>query len=109
MEVYFTCNIGAANCSFLPQTEKITEEVEVRLYSNIGMAQVDKGRNEENGVRVQVADPDLVVKKKALEKRMDRNPKAPLEEILKNNNLTGARVGVALPLWRPPAAELLVM
>ena len=81
----------------------------MRLYSNIGLAQVNEGRNEENGVRVQIADPDLIVEKKALKKRMDGNPKTPLEEILKNNNLTGAGVGVALPLWCPPAAELLVM
>ena len=40
---------------------------------------------------------------------MDGNPKAPFEEILKNNNLTGVGVGVALPLWRPPPAELLVV
>ena len=52
IEVYSTCNLGAYNCSFLLQTEKITEEVEVRLYSNIGFAQVNEGRNEENGVRV---------------------------------------------------------
>jgi len=109
IEVYSTCNLGASNCSFLLQTEKIMEEVEVRLYSNIGFAQVNEGRNKENGVWVQIADPDLIVEKKPLEKRMDGNPKAPLEEILKNNNLTGARVGVALPLWRPPAAELLVV
>ena len=65
----------------------------MRLYSNIGLAQMNKGGDEKNGVRVQVADPDLIVKKKALEERMDRNPKAPLEEILKNDNFTGAGSG----------------
>jgi len=70
---------------------------------------MNKGGDEKNGVRVQVADPNLVVKKKALEERMDRNSKAPPEEIFKNNILTGAGVGVAFPFWRPPAAELLVM
>ena len=109
IEVYSTCNLGASNCSFLPQTEKIAEEVEVRLYSNIDLAQVNERRNEENGVQVQIANLDLIVEKKPLKKRMDGNPKAPLEEILKNNNLTGTGVRVALPIWRPPAAELLVV
>ena len=56
---------------------------------------------------MQVADPNLIVKKKALEERMDGNPKTPLEEIFKNDNLTGARVGVAFSLWRPPRKERL--
>ena len=81
----------------------------MRLYPNIGLTQVNEGRDEENRVRVQVVEPDLVVKKKALEERMDRNPKAPLEEIFKNDNLTGTGVGVAFTFWRPPAAELLVI
>jgi hypothetical protein len=41
----------------------------VWLYSNIGLAQMDEGRNKENGVRVQIADPDLVVKKETLERK----------------------------------------
>jgi len=58
---------------------------------------------------VQIADPDLIVKKKTLEERVDRNPKAPLEKIFKNYNLTGTRVGVALPFRRPPAIEFLTV
>jgi hypothetical protein len=41
---------------------------------------------------VQIANPNLVVKAKALEERMNRNPKSPLEEILEYNNLT--RLGI---------------
>ena len=70
---------------------------------------MDEGRNKKNGVRVQIAEPDLIVKKKSLEKGMDRNPKAPLEKILENNDLTGTRVGITLPFRRPPAAELLAV
>jgi len=81
----------------------------VRLYPNIGLAQMDEGRNKKNGVRVQIADPDLILKKKTLEKRVDRNPKAPLEKIFENHDLTGTRVGIALPVWRSPAAELLAV
>jgi len=109
IEVYSTCNLGASNRSLLPQTEKITEKIEVRLYSNIGLAQMDKSGNKKNLVRVKIADPDLIVQKKPLEKRMDRNPKTSLEKIFENYNLTGTGVGVALPLWRPPAAELLAV
>jgi len=58
---------------------------------------------------VQIADPDLIVKKKALEGRVDRNPKAPLEKIFKYYDLTDTGVGVALPFRRPPAAELLAV
>ena len=55
---------------------------------------------------MQIANPDLIVQKKTLKKRMNRNTKASLDEILKNDDLTSARVGVALPLRFPPAAEL---
>ena len=58
---------------------------------------------------MQIADPDLIVKKKALEKRVDRNTKAPLEKIFKDYDLTGMGVGVAFPFRHPPAAELLVV
>ena len=40
---------------------------------------------------------------------MNGNPKSPFEEIIKDYNLTDAGVGVALPIWRPPAAEFLVV
>jgi hypothetical protein len=109
IEVYSTCNLGASNCSFLPQTKKVAKKIEVRLYSNIGLTQMDEGRDKKNGVQVQIAYLDLIVKKKTLEKRVDRNPKAPLEKIFKNHDLTGTRVGVALPFRRPPAAELLAV
>ena len=56
------------------------KKIEVQLYPNIGLAQMNKGGDKKNCVRVQNADPDLIVKKKALEERMDRNPKAPFEK-----------------------------
>jgi hypothetical protein len=48
IEVYSTCNLGASNRSLFPQTEKITKKIEVRLYSNIGLAQMDESGNEKN-------------------------------------------------------------
>jgi len=109
IEVFSTCNLGASNCSFLPQKEKITKEIEVRLCSNIGLAQMDECGDKKNRVRVQIANPDLIVEKKTLEKRMDGNPKTPFKEIFEDYNLTGAGVGVALPLWCPPSSELLTV
>jgi len=109
IEVYSTYNLRASSCSLLPQTKKITKKVDVQLYPNIGLAQMNEGGDEKNRVWVQVADPDLIVKKKALEERVDRNPKSPLEKIFKNYDLTGTGVGVAFPFRRPPAAELLVV
>ena len=70
---------------------------------------MDEGRDKENRVQVQIANPDLIVKEKTLEKRMNGNPKSPFEVILKNYDLTNAGVGVTLSLWCPPAAELLVV
>jgi hypothetical protein len=37
---------------------------------------------------MQIANPNLIVKAKTLEERMNRNPKSPLEEILEYNDLT---------------------
>ena len=70
---------------------------------------MDESIDKENRVRVQIANPDLIVKDKTLKKRMNGNSKSPFEVILKNYNLTGAGVGVTLSLWCPLAAELLVV
>jgi hypothetical protein len=37
---------------------------------------------------MQIANPNLIVQAKTLEERMNRNPKSPLEEIFKYNDLT---------------------
>ena len=81
----------------------------MRLYPNIGLAQMNEGGDKENGVRVQIANPDLIVKKKTLKKRMNGNPKSRFEIILKDYDLTGAGVRVTLSFWCPPAAEFLVV
>jgi len=70
---------------------------------------MDKGGYKENGVWVQIANPDLVVKEKTLQKRMNGNPKSPLEKILENYDLTGARVRVAFPFRCSLAFEFLIM
>jgi len=48
IEVYSTYNLGASNCSLLPQTKKVVKKVEVRLYSNIGLAEMNKGGDKKN-------------------------------------------------------------
>ena len=55
---------------------------------------------------MQIANPDLIIQKKTLKKRMNRNPKAPLNEIFEHDDLTGTRVGEALSFRRSPAVEL---
>jgi len=70
---------------------------------------MDECGDKKNRVQVQIANPDLIVEKKTLEKRMNGNPKTPLKEILEDNNLTGVGVGVALPLRRPPSSEFLIV
>jgi len=65
--------------------------------------------DKKNGVRVQDADPDLIVKKKSLKERMNWNPKSPLEIILEDYNLTNAGIGVPHSFQCPPAAELLIV
>ena len=70
---------------------------------------MNEGRDKENRVRVQIANSDLIIKEKTLNKRMNGNPKSPFEVILKDYDLTGAGVGETLSIRRPPAAELLVV
>jgi hypothetical protein len=70
---------------------------------------MNESGNKKNGVRVQVVDLDLILKKKTLKERMNWNPKYPLEIIFKNYNLTSAGVGVTLPFQCSPAVELLIV
>jgi hypothetical protein len=58
---------------------------------------------------MQIANPNLVVKAKALEERMNRNPKYPLEEIFEYDDLIGLGIGKAFRVRRSPASELLIM
>jgi hypothetical protein len=44
---------------------------------------------------MQIANPNLIVKAKTLEERMNRNLKSPLEEILEYNDLTRLGIGEA--------------
>jgi hypothetical protein len=79
------------------------------LDSPICLTQVDKNRNKENRVGMQIADPNLVVHTETLEEWMDRNPETPLEEIFKDNYLTRLGTGVAVATRWPPSSKLLVV
>ena len=77
------------------------------FYPNIGFTQLDEGRDKENRVWMQIANPDLIVKEKTLKKRMNGNPKSPFELIFKNYDLTGVGVGVTLSgALQPPSSWL---
>jgi len=56
------------------------EEVEMRLNTNKRLTELNEGCNKQNGVQVQIADPNLIIKKQPLKKRMDRHPKPLLEK-----------------------------
>jgi hypothetical protein len=93
----------------LPQAEQISKEVEMGLDSPIRLTKVDKNRNKENRVGMQIANPNLVIQTETLEEWMDRNPKTPLEEIFKDNYLTRLGIGVAIAARWPPSSKLLVV
>jgi hypothetical protein len=82
-QVHSTGNFGAALGPLLPQAKQISKEVEMGLDSPIRLTQVDKNRNKENRVGMQIANPNLIIQTETLEEWMDRNPKTPLEEIFK--------------------------
>ena len=81
----------------------------MRLNTNKRLTELNEGCNKQNGVQVQIADPNLIIKKQPLKKRMDRHPKPLLEKIVKNNDLTSAGIRVTLPFRCSPAAKLLVV
>jgi hypothetical protein len=58
---------------------------------------------------MQIVNPNLIVKAKALEERINRNPKSPLEEIFEYNDLTELGIGEAFRVRRSSTSELLVM
>jgi adenine-specific DNA methylase len=76
----------------LLKTEKIAEEVEMWQKSPKSVTQMDERRDKKDRVGMQIANPDLVVQAKALEERMNRNPKSPLEIIFEYNDLTGSGI-----------------
>jgi hypothetical protein len=70
---------------------------------------VDKNKNKENRVGMQIANPNLVIQTETLEEWMHRNPKTSLEEIFKDNYLTRLGIGVAVTARWPPSSKLLVV
>jgi len=67
------------------------------LNANKCLTKVNEGRHKQNRVRVQIADPDLIVKQQSLKIWMNCHPKSPLEKILKNDNLTSSGIRVTFP------------
>jgi hypothetical protein len=65
-----------------PKIEKIAKEVKIWQKSPKSLTQMDEHRDKKDRVGMQIANPDLVVYAKALEERMNMNPKSPLEKNL---------------------------
>jgi hypothetical protein len=60
-QIHSIDNFGAALGPLLPQAKQISKEVEMGLDSPICLTQVDKDRNKEDRVRMQIANPNLVI------------------------------------------------
>ena len=108
VEVY-TPGYLRTTASFLPQTEKMVEKIEMGLETAICFAEMNKSGDKEDRVGMQIANPNLVVKIEPLKKRMYRNSKTPFKEILEHHDLTWLWIGVPLTLRRMPSCELLVV
>jgi hypothetical protein len=54
----------------------------VWFYTHKSFAKMNEGRNMKNGIGMQIANPNLVIQKWTLEKRMNWDPETPLKEIL---------------------------
>jgi hypothetical protein len=59
---------------------------------------MDENRNKEDRVGMQIADSNLVIQAEPLQKRMNRNPKTPLEKIFEDDYLTRLGIGVAVAI-----------
>jgi hypothetical protein len=57
---HFT-NVKPLLVPLLPQAKQISKEVEMGLDSPIRLTQVDKDRNKEDRVRMQIANPNLII------------------------------------------------
>jgi len=64
---------------------------------------MNKGSNKKDVIGMQIANPNLIIQKRTLEKRMNWDPKTPLKEIFKNDDLTRSRTGEAFSKGRPLA------
>jgi hypothetical protein len=53
------------------------------LDSPIRLTKMDENRNMEDRVGMHIADSNLIIQAETLQKRMDRNPKTPLEKNLR--------------------------
>jgi hypothetical protein len=108
-QVHSASNFGVTLGPLLPQAKQISIEVEMGLDSPIRLTKVDKNRNKENRVGMQIANHNIVIQIETLEEWMDRNPKTPLEEIFKDNYLTRLGIGVAVAARWSPSSKLPVV
>jgi hypothetical protein len=60
-QVHSAGNFGAALGPLLPQPKQISKEVEMGLDSPIRLTKVDKDRNKKDRVRMQIANPNLII------------------------------------------------
>ena len=95
--------------SFLPQTEKMAEKIEMGLEAAICFAEMYKRGDKKDRVGMHIANPNIIVKIEPLKKWMYRNPKSSFKEVFEHHDLTWLWIGVPLALLRTPSCELLVV
>ena len=64
---------------------------------------MNKGSNKMDVIGMQIVNPNLLIQKRTLEKRMNWDPKTPLKEIIKKDDLTRSQIGEAFSKGRPLA------
>jgi hypothetical protein len=88
IEVYSSYNLGYPMGTFLSRAEEIAKKIEVWFYASKGLVEMKESGNKKNRIEVHVADPNLIIKKQALQKRVT-GTQNPFEEIFKYNELSG--------------------
>ena len=73
------------------QVEKITKEIPVGLDPKKGFTKINKDRNVQNGIRIQMMDLNTIKRKKALKIVRGWKSKSALDEMLKNDKFINIR------------------
>ena len=56
----------------------MTKEIEMELEAAIRLTEVDEGSNQKNRVRMQIANPNLIIGAKALKEKDEQEPQIPV-------------------------------
>ena len=86
----------------------MAEKIEVGRDAKIALVEIDKNRNVEDGIGVEIAKANPVVPEEVAEEGMYWDAKSTPKKILKNHQLVGVRHGKGLTGGRAPSGGLAV-